>query len=101
MYLWRIFQISSIVLIIVLSAFWWKDDFQLFTKDKREIVTIKKDEIFGTMVESRTWVEDFQLGLLPDDPLLPHRSAGIPIIICIGIALYAQLRIVKHNKALP
>jgi hypothetical protein len=69
------------------------DGFQIFTKDKTEKITIVKDELFGTDIEKREWIEDFQLGLLPDDPLQPYRSVAFPALICIALILFAQNRL--------
>ncbi|MEY5130529.1 MAG: hypothetical protein RL734_596 [Bacteroidota bacterium] len=90
---WRIIQLCSIFAIIVLSTFWIIDGFQIFTKDKTEKITIVKDELFGTDIEKREWIEDFQLGLLPDDPLQPYRSVAFPALICIALILFAQNRL--------
>lgn len=90
---WRIIQLCSIFAIIVLSTFWIMDGFQIFTKDKTEKITIVKDELFGTDIEKREWIEDFQLGLLPDDPLQPYRSVAFPALICIALILFAQNRL--------
>jgi hypothetical protein len=90
---WRIIQLCSIFAIIVLSTFWIVDGFQIFTKDKTEKITIVKDELFGTDIEKREWIEDFQLGLLPDDPVQPYRSLAFPALICIALILFAQNRL--------
>ena len=90
---WRIIQIFSTIVIITLSTFWIMDGFQVFTKDKTEKITIVKDEIFGTDIEKREWIEDFQLGLLPDDPVHPYRSLAFPALIGIALILFAQNRI--------
>jgi len=96
MYLWRIIQVLSTSTILILSAMWILDGFQVFTKDKTEKVTIVKDELFGTDIEKREWIDDFQLGLLPDDPLLPYRSLAFPTLICLATFILAQYRI--HSK---
>lgn len=93
---WRILQSFFVIIITVLLAFWVLDGFQIFTKDKIEKVTIVKDEIFGTDIEQREWIDDFQLGLLPDDPVHPYRSVAFPTLISIAIILFAHNRI--HSK---
>jgi hypothetical protein len=90
---WRIIQIFSTIVIVTLSTLWILDGFQVFTKDKTEKITIVKDEIFGTDIEKREWIDDFQLGLLPDDPVHPYRSLAFPSLICIALILYAQNRL--------
>lgn len=98
MNLWRIIQIFSTIVIVTLSTFWIIDGFQVFTKDKTEKITIIKDEIFGTDIEKREWIENFQLGLLPDDPVHPYRSLAFPTLICIALIFFAQNRIYSHNN---
>lgn len=98
MNLWRIIQIFSTIVIVTLSTFWIIDGFQVFTKDKTEKITIIKDEIFGTDIEKREWIENFQLGLLPDDPIHPYRSLAFPTLICIALIFFAQNRIYSHNN---
>lgn len=76
------------------------DGFQVFTKDKSEKVTLQKDDIFGTTIEKREWVEDFQFGLFPDDPLQPFRSLSFYIVIAILTIAIAQRKISKSSKEL-
>jgi hypothetical protein len=97
---WRIIQVFSTIVIISLSTFWIMDGFQVFTKDKTEKITIVKDEIFGTEIEKREWVEDFQLGLLPDDPVHPYRSLTFPALLCIALILFAQNRLHSQENTL-
>lgn len=93
---WRIIQSFFALSITILIVFWMMDGFQIFTKDKFEKITIVKDEIFGTEVEQREWIDDFQLGLLPDDPIHPYRSVAFPTLLSIAVILFAQNRI--HSK---
>ena len=98
MSVWRILQIILILISFTFSGLWIKDGFQVFTKDKSEKITLVKDDIFGTTVEKREWIDDFQLGLLPDDPLLPFRSLSFFLVLSlIGIAI-AQRKIQKTTK---
>jgi hypothetical protein len=96
---WRIIQIFSTIVIVTLSIFWIMDGFQVFTKDKTEKVSIVKDEIFGTDIEKREWIEDFQLGLLPDDPVHPYRSLAFPALIGIALILFAQNRLYSQKNS--
>jgi hypothetical protein len=98
---WRIIQIFSTIVIVTLSTLWILDGFQVFTKDKTEKITIVKDEIFGTDIEKREWIDDFQLGLLPDDPVHPYRSLAFPSLICIALILFAQNRIHLQENTRP
>jgi hypothetical protein len=97
---WRILQASSTIIILTLASFWVIDGFQVFTKDKIEKVTIVKDEIFGTDIEQREWIDDFQLGLLPDDPALPYRSLSFPVLLWIALIFFAQNRINNQSQTI-
>ncbi|MBM4150666.1 MAG: hypothetical protein FJ219_03340 [Ignavibacteria bacterium] len=97
---WRILQIGLFIVILSLSGLWMNDGFQIFTKDKSEKVTLQKDDIFGTIIEKREWVEDFQFGLLPDDPLQPFRSLSFYFVIAILTIAIAQRKISKSSKSL-
>lgn len=76
--IWKILIGVAITAIVVGGAVWINDGMQFFTKDREPIVTVTKDELFGTETESTTWVESFRLGLLPDDAAITavHRSYG-------------------------
>jgi len=95
---WRIVQMCLLVLNIALIGLWMSNGFQVFTKDKTEIVILQKDDIFGTTVENREWVDNFQFGLLPDDPIQPFRSLSFFLIVSgVGIMI-AQKKISKSTK---
>lgn len=95
---WRIVQMCLLVLNIALIGLWMSDGFQVFTKDKSEKVILQKDDIFGTTVEKREWVDDFQFGLLPDDPIQPYRSLSFFLIVSgVGIMI-AQKKNSKSTK---
>ena len=96
---WRILQICLFIVTLSLTGLWVKDGFQVFTKDKSEKISIQKHEIFGTTIEKREWVEDFQFGLLPDDPLQPYRSLSFYLVVTIFALAIAQRNISKSSKA--
>jgi len=96
---WRLVQIVFFSISLLAIGLWVNDGTQVFTKDKSEKITQVQDEIFGTTVEKREWVEDFQLGLLPDDPLQPYRSLAFPLILSLLTILYSQKMIRKHANS--
>ncbi|NBO69289.1 MAG: hypothetical protein EBU66_03925 [Bacteroidetes bacterium] len=95
---WRILQIVLIVATITLIGLWIQDGLQVFTKDKSERITLIKDDIFGTTVEKREWVDDFQLGLLPDDPMQPFRSLSFFIVLSSLSTILIQRKIHQHSN---
>ncbi|MBK9249182.1 MAG: hypothetical protein IPM69_13980 [Ignavibacteria bacterium] len=88
---WKAVSILSLVLIIPLVVMWLVQGRNIYTKDKVQVSTKVKDEIFGGESEKIEWVEKFQLGLLPgvDEPspkvLL---SVSVPSGILVAIAIF-------------
>jgi hypothetical protein len=77
---WQAMALICLSGIIILAGWWLKDGKEFYSKDKREVITRVKDEIFGGETEKREWVDDFRLGLLPGDPSPAGamRSALVP-----------------------
>ena len=88
---WKAVSILSLLLIVPLVAMWLVQGRNIYTKDKVQVVTKVKDEIFGGESEKIEWVDKFQLGLLPgvDEPspkvLL---SVSVPSGILVAIAIF-------------
>ena len=53
MNMWKLLMVFSIIGIVFFAAWWAKDGYQFYTKDRIEIVTKVKDDIFGEEVEKR------------------------------------------------
>ena len=67
---WKIFSIVCFVLILPVLGKWYlnsKDYGQtlMFSRDKKEIITIAKDDLFGNEAQKMEWKEGFWLGLMP------------------------------------
>lgn len=100
MFGWRIVQMCLLVLNLALIGLWMSDGCQVFTKDKSEKVILQKDDIFGTTVEKREWVDDFQFGLLPDDPIQPFRSLSFFLIVSgVGIMIAQKIFSKSHKTS--
>ncbi len=88
---WKSVSILSLLLIVPLVAVWLVQGRNIYTKDKVQVVTKVKDEIFGGETEKIEWVDKFQLGLLPgvDEPspkiLL---SVSVPSGLLVVVALF-------------
>lgn len=89
---WNALIILCLTGIIIMFSWWFKDGQQIYTKDKREIVTKEVDPIFGTTVEKREFVDDFQLGLLPGDDesiINAFKSASVPSSFCVALSIFS------------
>lgn len=65
--IWKTLIALSVVAIIVGGGVWISHGMHTFTKDREQVVTKVTDELFGTVREEVTWVENFSFGFLPDD----------------------------------
>lgn len=99
MNIWKVLLVFSITGIIFFAAWWAKDGYQFYTKDKIEIITKVKDEIFGEEVEKREWIDKFSLGILPDDPHPTgiYRSLLFPVTLLTACALISVYRLKKQS----
>lgn len=97
--MWKVFMVFSIVGIVFFTAWWAKDGFQFYTKDRIEIITKVKDDIFGEEVEKREWVDKFSLGILPDDPHPTgiYRSLLFPVTFLFAFAILSLYRLKKQS----
>lgn len=62
---WRILIIAAVVAILAGGVVWIMGGTQTLTKDKAEVVTMTADPLFGDSTRNVTYVDKFQLGLLP------------------------------------
>ena len=88
---WKTVSIIAIILIVPFVTVWLVQGSNIYTKDKKQIITKTKDEIFGNETEKIEWVDEFQLGLLPGvDDLSPKLlySVAVPSGILIAISLF-------------
>jgi len=95
---WKFISITALVLILPLLVVWYSHGKNIYTKDKKQVITKVKDDIFGTETEKIEWVDEFQLGLLPGvDNLSPKLlfSVAVPsgLLVCISIiGFYMNMR---------
>jgi hypothetical protein len=96
---WKILIGVSIVAIITGGAVWIAHGMNMFTHDRDEVITVVKDEIFGTEREEITWVENYRLGLLPDDYTIDviHHSYAF-ILGVSGAAILLSLFMLKRQR---
>jgi len=83
---WKITGIVSFVIALAVAGWWVADGAQIYSKDQRKETIKVKDEIFGTETEKITYVDDFQLGLLP------HALPVIGGFILIGAFSFLKAR---------
>lgn len=65
MNMWKVLMVFSIIGIVFFAAWWAKDGCQFYTKDKIEIVTKVKDDIFGEEVEKENGLINLVLEYSP------------------------------------
>ena len=102
---WKIFSIICFILIIPLLVKWYADSQDygktlMFSHEKKEIVTIAKDDLFGNESKKTTWQSGFWLGLLPPtDQISPGIFLGVvpmgSVLIVLGVI---SLIIYRRNK---
>lgn len=63
--IWRILIIAAVLGIVIGGIVWINGGTQTLTKDREEVVTITPNTLFGGNDTTITYVEKFQLGLLP------------------------------------
>ncbi len=63
--IWRILIIAAVLAIVAGGIMWIIGGTQTLTKDKVEVVTMTADPLFGDSTRNVTYVDKFQLGLLP------------------------------------
>jgi len=89
---WNFILYGCLCGVIIMFGWWIADGRKIYTQDKREIVTTSTDPIFGTTVEKRDFVDDFQLGLLPGDDesiINAFKSASVPSSLFGALGIYA------------
>ena len=99
----------AVALIILLLSKWAYDSFDygealVFSRDSKAVLTVEKDDLFGTETTNTDWQDGFWLGLLPGDD---EASIGAVLgVVPIGgalfgmaaIALFLEFRSRKKNK---
>lgn len=98
---WNFILYACICCVLILLGVWVSDGNNIYTKDKREIVTTSVDPIFGTPVEKREFVDDFQLGLLPGDDesvINAFKSVSVPSALLCSLAIYSIFMIIREKQ---
>lgn len=75
---WKIVMGIALLALILVIGKWLMDSksygqLLMFSKDKKEIVTIVKDDLFGTEVKKSDWQKGFWFGLLPSDDAISYK----------------------------
>ena len=84
--IWKFIIVISVFAIIIGGIVWIAQGTQFYTKNREKVVTIIKDDLFGTTHEHTEWVETFKLGILPDDSSLTALHRSYAFIIGTGTA---------------
>lgn len=87
--IWRIGIILGICGILAGGAVWINDGMHVFSRDKDEVVTVVKDELFGTERREVTYVPAFKFGLLPLDTTVASVPASYGFVLGTSVVLIA------------
>ncbi len=89
------------LLLLAILVAWMFQGGEIYTKDKRQIITKTKDEIFGTETEKVEWVDDFRLGLLPGGDSIGSvlLCVTVPggILVAVAVAAFTAGRQARRN----
>lgn len=96
---WRILIIAAVIAIVAGGILWVMGGTQTLTKDKEEVVTITADPLFGDSTRSVTYVDKFQLGLLPpsDSPADVPMSYAF-ILGASGAAILLSVFMMRRSR---
>lgn len=83
--IWKFIIVLATFGMILGGIVWYAHGRHIFTKTREQVVTIVKDDLFGTQREERKWVDTFKLGLLPDDASIDFLHRSYAFIIGVGI----------------
>ncbi len=95
---------ASIIGIIFVAGKWFFDsqsygETLMFTKDKKPVVTVIKDELFNTETKKTEWKPGFWMGLFPSDTSLSiNIFLGVVPLMGIFLVLMAYSRFFLLNK---
>lgn len=102
---WKIFSIVCFALILSVLVKWYSDSLDygqtlVFSREKKEIVSVTKDELFGNETKKMEWKSGFWLGLLPPtDNLSPSIMLGVvPVSSLLLVAAVGGLVLHRRKK---
>ena len=87
--IWRIVVVIGILSILVGGAAWINDGMQIYSKDHNEVVTMVKDDLFGTTRRDVAYVPEFKFGLLPLDNTVAATPASYGFVLGVSAVLIA------------
>jgi len=96
---WKIIIALAVVACIAGGVVWISHGMHIFTHDREEVITMEKDELFGTEREVVKWVDAFKLGLLPDaaEITLLHRSYAF-ILGSSAVAIILSIIMLRRSR---
>jgi len=88
---WKLLIGTALVASTIGAVIWISHGMEFYTKDREKVVTVVKDELFGTTREEVTWVPTFKYGLLPDDAAVSAlpRSYGFILGTSLAVILFS------------
>ena len=86
--IWRILIATSLLAILIGGAVWINDGMQIYSKDRNEVITMVKDDLFGTRSET-SYVPAVRFGLLPLDKTVSATPACYGFVLGVSGVLIA------------
>jgi len=80
----RILIIVSVLAILIAGGKWIADGMEWYTKDRRQVTELVKDELFGTTEKKVKWIDDPRFGLLPDDATISALPKSFGFVLGVG-----------------
>jgi len=96
--IWKFLIALSALAIVIGGIVWIADGMEFYTKNREQVKTLVKDELFGTTSEQITWVPTFKYGLMPDgaEVGLIHRSYAF--VLGFGASLIVGSTIMLRRR---
>lgn len=101
---WKIFAIVCFVLVLPVIGFWLADSndygqMLMFSKEKKAVETVIKDDLFGDETIKTEWEDGFWLGLMPPtDEISPGIVLGVVPMSAFLIGLGAIGLFMNYRK---
>ncbi len=97
---WKLLIALSVAAIITGGVVWVLHGMEMYTKDREKVVTIVKDELFGTSNEVVEWKQTFRYGLLPDDASITVLHRGYAFVVGLaGAAIFLSIYMLRRKNA--
>lgn len=87
--IWKFCIIVAVLAVLVGGYFWISQGAHTLTKDRERVVTVVKDDLFGTSHEVVEWKPTFIYGFFPDDTSVLTVYRGYSFVLGLSLVLIA------------